>query len=386
MKYGRLIFGAIIAVVALWIIVGEQLSGASADAFVNARLSTLRAPVAGVLSVPERELGAQVVRGEELAQVSDRLVDSVRLDDLLLEEGLFAAEANRLAALRADTEAAIEELSARAERYGSERTAELELRLVHARARLGLLDGGAVEGEVEQLLDEGQSGDPGDSRVTGISLEYARERVGALEIALRAARAGAYLGDGYNDAPHSEQRLTELRSELAETGAAFEAAEARLVALRDRLDRERLRVNRFVGAALSATVDGTIWETLAADGETVQRGQEVLRLVNCGSVIVTLSVTESVYNRLSIGDAAMFRFTGDSRRFDGSVIRLAGSGAQTIYDNLAVAPSERHLERYDVALLAPGLRDDPEGCAVGRTGRVFFEARPLDRLRDMFAW
>jgi hypothetical protein len=50
-----------------------------------------------------------------------------------------------------------------------------------------------------------------------------------------------------------------------------------------------------------------------------------------------------------------------------------------------VAPSARHLERFDVAVAVPGLQEDPElACAIGRTGRVFFDARPLDWLRGLF--
>lgn len=384
MRYGRLILGAVVILVALWIVVGEQMAGASANAFVNARLSTLRAPVAGVIVMPERELGSSVSKEEELARVSDRLVDGVRLDDLMMDEGLLEAEVLRLDALRTETVALIDALGDRAARYATERIAELELQLAHARTRLALLEAGADEGALDSPLDQGQSGNPGETRATGISLEYARERVGVLEIALRAARAGTYLGDGYNDAPHAEQRRIELQTALTETEVAFDAAVARLGVLRDRIARERLRVNRLTGSALAATVDGQLWEVLAADGETVQRGQDVLRLVDCGSLIVTVSVTEGIYNRLRIGDSAVFRLMGESRRYDGSVIRLAGSGAGTIYENLAVRPGQRHLERHDVALLVPGLRQNPEiGCAIGRTGRVFFASRPLDWLRDL---
>jgi hypothetical protein len=64
---------------------------------------------------------------------------------------------------------------------------------------------------------------------------------------------------------------------------------------------------------------------------------------------------------------------------------LAGSGAETIYRNLAIAPSRQHLERYDVTLLSPALRDSDVGCAIGRTGRVFFDARPLDFVRRFWS-
>ena len=124
---------------------------------------------------------------------------------------------------------------------------------------------------------------------------------------------------------------------------------------------------------------------MAASGETVQRGHDVLRLVDCDAPLVTLSVTESVYNRLRVGDEAVFRLMGDGRSFAASVTRLAGSGAATVDQNLAAAPGQRHLERYDVALLVPSLRDIPElRCSFGRTGRAFFEARPLDWFRDLW--
>jgi hypothetical protein len=123
---------------------------------------------------------------------------------------------------------------------------------------------------------------------------------------------------------------------------------------------------------------------VATDGEDVVAGQPLLRLVDCRSSVVTLSVTESVYNRLAVGDPARFRLDGHDRVFDATVLRLAGSGAREVYEGLAVAPSRRHLERFDAALSVPGLRAHPGlGCAVGRTGRAFFDERPLDRLRAL---
>ena len=100
--------------------------------------------------------------------------------------------------------------------------------------------------------------------------------------------------------------------------------------------------------------------------------------------MVTASVTERVYNSLSVGDAARFRLGGSSTVYDATVARLAGSGADTVYRNLAVAPSQRHLERYDVALIVPQLAQlGAEGCMIGRTGRAFFDGRPLDGLRRL---
>ena len=77
--------------------------------------------------------------------------------------------------------------------------------------------------------------------------------------------------------------------------------------------------------------------------------------------------------------------TGTSRVFEGTIIRLAGAGAEDVYSNLAIAPSERHLQRYDVALSVPALATDPElRCLVGRTGRVFFDRSPLNEILELW--
>ena len=401
MRLSRLIIGAIVILGALWIIVGEQMAGASADAVVNARLAMLRAPVAGTLELDERPLGSQVDLGEKLGAISDPLVDRIRLDDLAMEREFAQAQATRAAALVAATEAALAPLEDRTAKFRDQRIAEIQDRLEHAKARLDVIEAQQVAapvadlpaepgqpGDVEAMLDDGQSGAGPEAAAAAsmplIALEYARERVHVLEIELAAAQDGVFLGDGYNDAPWSEQRAEELHGQLADRQAARAESQARLGAVAARISAATAAVNRLSGAGLGSPVDGEVWELRAADGEHLERGQDVMVLLDCGSLLVTASVTESVYNTLSVGDAARFRLSGDGRDFPATVTRLGGSGAQTLYRNLAVAPSPKHLERFDVALLVPGLAT-AEGltCPVGRTGRAFFSRRPLDWLRGL---
>ena len=226
---------------------------------------------------------------------------------------------------------------------------------------------------------------PGEPYADKLVLDHARERVELLEIALRTAEQGVFLGDGYNDSPNSEQQASELAKVIGTLEAELAEDKAREAAYAGRLSRERVRVNGLSGGDLAAPVNGLFWEVLEADGVTVQRGDPVLRLVNCDAMMVTLSVTERIYNTLAIGQDAEFRLSGSSQVLPATVSRLAGSGAATVYEHLAVAPSQKHLERYDVALNVPGLGQGSESaCAIGRTGRAFFERRPLDWLRSVF--
>lgn len=294
---------------------------------------------------------------------------------------------SRLDARREAERAIRARLEERAETFRENRLAEIRTRLDHARARLQLLqDGTAPEARrLADTLDTQGERLPAEPYLESLALEYARERVEVLEIELRAAEAGVYLGDGYNDAPNAGQRATELDSVIASLDAEHAEAQARVDAVAERIDRERVRMNALTGGDLAAPVNGLLWEVLEADGVAVQRGDPLLRLVDCGALFVTLSVAEGVYNGLRLGDAATFRFENDGQLYDATVARLAGSGAATVYEHLAVAPGQRHLERYDVALLVPGLsRNADLGCPIGRTGRVFFENRPLDGLRGLF--
>ena len=389
MKYSRLLVGLLIILLALWILVGEQITGASADAFVNARVVSLRSDVAGDLELDERDLGARISEGEVLGTVSDDLADNVRLNDLLLEVAFAEAEVARLKTALVEERGIRGRLEARSAIYSERRIAELTERLAFARERLEILEAeGAPDDDTQALADavsETVDRAPAEPLLADLALNHARERVATLEIALEAARDGVFLGDGYNDAPNVEQRRVELESAIAAQEAALAEAEARLAALEERVTRERLHVNSLTGGELRAPVDGLYWQVLQGDGVTVQRGDPILRLVDCDAVFVSLSVTENVYNTLSLGQEATFRIAGDSRAFPAFVSRLAGSGAATVYETLAVAPSERHLQRYDVTLVVPALADAPDlACAIGRTGRVFFDRRPLDALRGLF--
>ena len=389
MKYSRLIIGSLVIAIALWIIVGEQMSGTSANAYVNARLVTVRSNVAGQIAIPTRALGARVGKGEVVASITDPLVDTIRLNDLLMEEAFLIAERARLDAYQVATEAILERLESRSDVYSGHRIEELKIRLDHARQRLALINGKEVQNsDLNEALDAvGAITDalPGESRFPSLAVDHARERVEVLEVTLRAAEDGVFLGDGYNDAPNAEQRAVELRSEIAATAAAKGEVEARQKAVASRVALERQRVNGLTGGDLASPIAGMLWEMLAADGEHLERGDPVLKLVDCGSVIVSLSVSEGLFNTLDVGQAAEFHPLGGAQIFDATVTRLAGAGAATIYRNLAVAPSQKHLERYDVTLQVSGLSNAPElSCAIGRTGRVFFEQRPLDWLRRVF--
>lgn len=396
MRSIKIVAGLVLIFIALFVIIKEQTAGVSADAFVNARLTTTRAPIAGTFELVSRPLGARIDRGDTIGTIVDPLVDNVRLADLNQQRLATKAELDRLNATAEGLTSSIEALQTRAENYQRERIEQLksqidgaqasakaaEARLRYARLSLDrsnrLSDQGVRTGEA---LEQSRS----LAEVAELDLANAQETVRSARINLAAAERGIFLGDGYNDAPYSEQRISELEVQRDQLQASAAAQASVLEALDARIRAEQLRVNRLSSASLQANVSGLIWDYLAVSGEAVQRGQDLVTLVDCQSTIVTLSVTERVYNGITLGSSAQFRMNGSDQLLSGVVTRVAGSGASTVYENLAIAPSERHLERFDVTLDVPALRQEPElFCLIGRTGRVFFEDRPLDWLRRVW--
>ena len=393
MRSIKIIAGLTFVFLALFVILREQTAGVSADAFVNARVTTIRAPIAGTFQLVSRPLGARISRGDTLGSLSDPLVDNVRLSDLLQQRAETLAEIDRLKTTGNAIDSAIEALRAQAASHRKERTeqlralvesAEASRSAAEARLRYATLSLERSRRLSKQGIRTGESLEEAQSlaEVAALNLRSAEEASRVAKINLGAAERGILLGDGYNDTPSSGQRISELQARKAEIDANGQAQSAIFNALEGRIRTERLRVNLLTSSALEANVSGLVWDYLAVSGEAVQRGQALLRLVDCDSVIVTLSVTERVYNGIAPGSSASFRMNGSGRLLQGTVTRVAGAGAAAVYDTLAIAPSERHLGRFDVTLEVPALREDKQlRCLVGRTGRVFLESRPLDWLR-----
>lgn len=392
MRFFRLIIGSLVIVGALYILVGEQMSGASSNAFVNAPLVTMRAPVAGDIAIANRPVGAEVPENSILFTMNDTRADRVHLDDLMLEQARIEAEIDRLSAQKAAAQARLGEVELHYAAYSSERTRELEdlacqpwteplydLTDPKLAAIAGIDDGMAdgAETEAEQLVSRGAAPEPADLLPKGY---------GPLDLRLNAAARGIYTDDNAGAAWNFAYWRVAARFDLARVDAELAAATASLTAYVERIGRERVRLIGLTGGDVASPVSGVLWEQMVKGGVNVQRGDPIMKLADCGSAVVSLSVSEIVYNTLRTGDPATFRFSGSKEVVQGTIARLAGAGAATIYEDMAVKPSREHLERYDVTLFVPELRgkDLAGGCNIGRTGRVFFDNRPLDPLRRLF--
>jgi multidrug resistance efflux pump len=372
------------AVALLWVPVQRLLYTTSAQATVNARLINLRAPIDGTVAVLASTIavGAQVKAGEPLLELTNPRADRQRVDDLRRTvSGLqseVAAQTTRIEQLQkiqGDVKEQLDAFQAGRIRQLDARQAELLAEIKSAEATRE--DAAKSLARSTKLKEQGYQTlatllhAERDLKVAETKVDAARKRMDSNKIELEAARKGLFVGDSYNDLPRSAQRHDEIDQQIADLTSQVEERQSRLAYLEKELATETETYERDSKATVSATVGGRIWEALTASGEEVRKGQDLLRILDCAGAVVTATVSESVYNKLWIGQPVEFTLRGESEPHAGSVAGLSGLAAAG--SNFAIDQTAMTREPYHVTIAVPGLAAQKE-CNIGRTGSVTFEA------------
>ena len=349
------------------------------DAVVNARLITLRAPIDGIVEQAKfrGELGARTAANEVLVSVRNPRADRGRAADL--------ARDLAIARIRRDgLKARLEALRQLASTLAGQVDAFREARRVQLQASLRDLKSQLVAAEANQKQSASNLERTNALTRTGVQAEAALERadrdatvaseatkslaqkIVSLGAELQALDQGYFVGDAYNDRPSSRQQSDEVTIRIAETQAELSTAEAAVHMLESNLSSEQRVEAARSSAQITAPAVGRIWELLVSPGEEVARGQDLLRILDCSSGLVTGTVRQSVYERLFLGQAAEFFADGGDKPYRGHVILLSAGGTRA--GNLAIHPSAAGGHYVTVALT--GI--DDLKCGVGRAGRLVF--------------
>jgi multidrug resistance efflux pump len=373
--------------------VQRLLEFSSIEAVVNARLISMRAPIDGRIEDFTPTIGTAVPKGRLMLHISNSRADRARLDDLqrLVDqtEGERPALVKRLARLKE----IYQQVTQQARAFQSGRIRELEERVLDLKAQVSATEASESEAastlvRTRTLAASGYQTNVAveraerDAKVASHTQKSLNHRLFATEVELEAARRGEYVGDSYNDRPSSLQHADEISVRLAEAEAELSVRDERLTRLRATLEAETARYAEMSNAVLSSPIDGQVWEVLVAPGEEVRKGQDLMRLLDCTGTIVTVTVRESVFNQLRIGDLAQFRYAGQSARYNGTIVRMSGIASPP--DNLAIQPSGISHGGYRIAVSVPELASTQ--CGIGRTGTVVFNSsgagETLRSIRD----
>jgi len=383
----------VLALVLGWMPIQRMLMATSAEAVINARVITIRTPISGdVYAQPARlEAGTTFQAGDELLTIKNPRSDRSNLDNL--KRGVEQLATN-VAALRAK-EAVLKkhhaELVARNEMFRSGRVETLERQIAeidaqiasavaqHQEAEKALARGKALLAKgivAESFLDKAVR----DESIASDTISQLRARRKATEIGLASARQGTFITDGYNDTPQSAQRSLDVELELADVGARLAGTAKELAAAQQDLIREEKREQDLSTAVIHAGISGRVWEIMTAPGEHVNAGQVLMRLLDCGGAMVTASVSQSVFQKLTIGQHATFKPGDGGPLVKGWVVDL--SGLATVMSNDAIQSKLLAGEPYHVTLKFPELANRPQ-CQISRAGLVTFDTTSPIKSADV---
>jgi multidrug resistance efflux pump len=358
------------------------LQAASVEAVVNSRIVTIRAPIDGeIIAAPTDFSAWTAVKGSPALRIVDTNANRARFDDS--RQTLGRLEDDRLALMDriGQTQARLAALDGQTRQFQSGRIKQLEARIGALESDLTGATARAEEARLAEqrtasLLQSGIVSVAEGARINRNKLVAdaaeigARQRVEEATVELKAAREGSFLGDSYNDRPSSAQRADDARLRVDDLTAELRKLDAQIERARANMTDQE---NQFQGVSdveVALPASGRVWEIMTAPGEHVRRGQDLIRLLDCSTAVVTATVAETVYNKLRIGGAARFRPADERRDYDGIIVNLTGLSAAPA--NFAIQPKVLAADAYHVTVALPKLATHGE-CAIGRTGRVVFD-------------
>ena len=183
---------------------------------------------------------------------------------------------------------------------------------------------------------------------------------------------------GSEDGNYARQRRDEVVIRLADLRTRAVALSAQIDSKQNQVQVMRSELQRLEHFAPKFDNGAVVWTASSAAGSAVATGDEILQVLDCSRRFLEVTIPESAYSRISIGDRAWVRLNGADQTFWAKVESLRGAGSQPETGRLAARPVEVEQGSLSVMLLLEPVdvmaADIAQHyCEVGRTAEVRFD-------------
>jgi len=379
-RFAKVALGIGLVVAFGWTPLRAMLATTSVEAIVNARIETIRAPIEGIVQAPaEKNANWSATAAPPKLTITNPYADRSRLDELRRDLNTLEAQEDSLGRQSQLAQTALDTINLQAEKYRTGRLKLIDARLARQTAELQATSAKtsqttASKHRSDHLQQTGFISGAESDRVqyewnaATSAEEAAQKRLEETKVEHDAVADGVFIGDSYNDSPSSIQRETELKMKKGELDAQLAGVLTQIKHINDQISEEEARYRLRSEAAVALPSKGRVWEMLVGPGEFVNKGQDLLRVLDCSNPIVSANVDERVYNRLEVGSPATFRPLQDGKAYHGTVVNLTGAAGAPA--NFAIAPISMRKSPFYVTIAMDGM--GAAGCSIGRTGTVTF--------------
>jgi multidrug resistance efflux pump len=366
----------------------EQVwTSTSLEGTVTSSLITIRSPIDGVVTTHATTIGGYIHQHDALFVIEAHVLDTqlraeleaklaaARQEGLVLDRKIAELSTLRTQ-LHTRSQVHRQATLARLEQVIAETTAELHRakavseRTQHELARANIL--AAKSYIAPATLDDAVLA----SQQARFEVERLTASLQRLSVERTAAKNGVLLGEGYSDAPYSQQRIDELSVRVLDAQAERDRLRQTQQELASRLGDEQQRQDTLQTYTVHAPITGMVWNLHIAADAVVARNAPLADVVDCHRSFVEAIVPERRYDDVHIGAPVQVTLLGNRRTIPGTIHAVRGASAVVNRESLAawLAP-HRSTEAMtvSVAMDPEALQQVAQGvCQIGRSAKVDF--------------
>jgi multidrug resistance efflux pump len=374
-KWWRRGGGVLIFLTVAVVVVPAVLNQQSGQAVVNAPVLSVHSPISGTVQDFNTTAGQLVASGARLGRVL-----SLRARESLENELLSLKERQQgLQSQQTEWQLLQKAFEQRAQLHADHEQTRLQAQLaeVDSQAR-------AQQAQLRQDADTlaRQERLASENFISPLQIDAARnalqasqarlEAIQAREKMLRieglAVRDRVYLGQGRNDVPYSQQKLEDLRIQMAELKTRLRETQSRVQQIQSQLDQGEGGQQALQEAPIHAPVQGLLWRKFFANGSEVMAGAELGQVIHCRDAFVDVAAPESQLHAMAPGTVVQYRLLGTRDWLQGKVRATSGSGNNGVDLTLAAQPRRERNEGRVLVDIRPEDLAQPEAhlCYAGR--------------------
>ena len=363
----------------------------SSQAVVNARLSTVEAPVSGQVGDVKFETGDRVEDEQVLARVGP---------SPLQHQGAFIDSGDPLSAESSHVQAALAAGQREKARYDQTyadfvrhsiddlnlKLEEANRALSQAQLRLNAANDSANRDRqafrdhliTKAVVDRDDEAAEQDQQ----SVDVAANEVTHIKKQLSDLRSGFTPQNGTGDPAFLTQRdlaineIDQLQEEKAAVARRLsQAAE----------DRKRRDIFASGPQPIQSPVSGIIWARSVATGQIVQEGDDLFHIADEGSIHVEVWMDRRYGPQLSIGAPALVYLSGLGQEFKGRISSFEGTSRRRLDEKInAIDLQAVHPDQYHVTIeLDPS---DRKVVYIGQAAKVLFPGTKHTLRARIYFW
>jgi multidrug resistance efflux pump len=370
----------------------------SAQAFVNGKITFVRASIPGELELNEKiELGKQLQQGIQIGAIKST-VENPRVSVLTIEKKQLSTQLQdvqqQLSGVKQQIQNRTELMNLFKQQTDTQRTLEIDfierqIKQYEAEKAQAQAKEKVARADAQRFASLAEEGAANVSRAENETaqaeqlsavVQEAQSKIEQAKLSLEATKVGLQL-DGTRTLNYSEIRVLELDAELTDLQQQEKNLEKQIQSIQSQLFTTNKEFKDQQTDLVLAPMTGVIWSIDSQPQEIVKANQPIIQLLDCQNLWVDAFINETDTNQLAIGQKAEINLDNSSDvQWQGQIETVrAGTGRIEVGQYVVEPPPEIASRQLPVRVATVRIKIDRQKnpriedfCLAGRSVNVRF--------------